>query len=93
MDEHEHSGRKGSDGGTSTSDQEALVDVPLSFELSGFEPLPVGAARGPYASDVPALPKGHGASHAVSLPCVTLELTQAERLVPLQSGIMQPSTT
>ena len=60
MDEHEHSGRKGSGGGTSTSDQEALVDVPLSFELSGFEPLPVGATRGPYASDVPALPIGHG---------------------------------
>ena len=27
------------DGGTSHSDQEALVDVPLSFELSGFETL------------------------------------------------------
>ena len=27
------------DGGTSQSDQEALVDVPLSFELSGFETL------------------------------------------------------
>ena len=27
------------DGGTSQSYQEALVDVPLSFELSGFETL------------------------------------------------------
>ena len=36
------------DGGrspTSSADQEALVDVPLSFELSGFEPLP-NANRG-----------------------------------------------
>ena len=31
---------KEADGGTLHSDQEALVDVPLSFELSGFETLP-----------------------------------------------------
>ena len=43
----EHSERKSSDGGT--SDHEALVDVPLSFELSGFEPLPM-ANRGAPAS-------------------------------------------
>lgn len=47
MDVAEHSERKSSDGGT--SDHEALVDVPLSFELSGFEPLPV-ATRGASAS-------------------------------------------
>lgn len=47
MDDAEHSERKSSDGGT--SDHEALVDVPLSFELSGFEPLPA-ANRGASAS-------------------------------------------
>ena len=36
----ERLGSKDLDGGTSHSDQDALVDVPLSFELSRFETLP-----------------------------------------------------
>ena len=34
------SNKEADGGGTSHSDQESLVDVPLSFELSGFETLP-----------------------------------------------------
>lgn len=48
MNGEKRSGSKGVDGGrspSSSTDQEALVDVPLSFELSGFEPLP-NANRG-----------------------------------------------
>ena len=44
-DDEGHSGRKEGHGGS--SDREVLVDVPLSFELAGFEPLPV-ATRGAY---------------------------------------------
>ncbi|KAL3150737.1 hypothetical protein ABBQ32_000519 [Trebouxia sp. C0010 RCD-2024] len=54
------------DGGrspSSSADQEALVDVPLSFELSGFEPLP-NANRGGQAG--PSAKWYHAAFHTIT---------------------------
>lgn len=66
MNGEKRSGSKGVDGGrspSSSTDQEALVDVPLSFELSGFEPLP-NANRGGEAG--PSARWFHAAFHTIT---------------------------
>lgn len=81
------------DDGTLHSDQEALVDVPLSFELSGFETLP-NVNRG--TNDVlyffSLAHTRFGCCCCCSPNLSKLGLLQEARLGPPRSGIMQLST-